>query len=133
MMKIKLIMEAIRDDMAARLPSLFHDEGVKNVDHFTIGSPANQEQKFCCLGLVALQDKRKLEFVIHLAIPGVGELESYGYIQALKEYLDGPFDQTAYGFDAGEYELYVIENEFTHGDIQILFNVSMSRQTDDCS
>lgn len=131
-MNIKAMMEAIRDDLTIHLPSLFQAEGVKNVDYFTVGSPTNQEQRFCCVGLASFQSKKQIEFIIHLAIPRVSELESYGYIQAVKEYLDNEFDQTAYGFDTGDYELQIFETEFMRGDIQIAFSVTLNRLLDDC-
>ncbi|MDR0374407.1 MAG: hypothetical protein LBH85_01605 [Treponema sp.] len=132
-MKTKAIIEAVRDDLAANLPAIFNAEGVKGVDHFTIGSPANQEQTFCCVRLASLQGKKQIEFIIHLALPGVSELESYGCIQAVITYLDDEFDPTACGFDTSDYELRVLENIFTHGDIEILFSVMLNRELDDCS
>jgi hypothetical protein len=132
MMTVKAIIETIRAELAAKLPPLFQAEGVKGVDHFTAGYPSNQEQTFCCVRLASLQAKKQLEFIIHLAIPGVSELESYGYIQAVKDYLDDEFDQTVYGFDTGDYELQVFENHFMQGDIQILFSVMLNRAIDDC-
>lgn len=131
-MKIKAIIEAIRDDFAQHLPALFQAEGVKSVDHFTVGYPTNQEQTFCCFRLASLQEKKHIEFIIHLALPGASELDAYGYMQAVKNYLDGEFDQTAYGFETRDYELQIIEENFMRGDIQTLFSVMLKRFLDDC-
>jgi hypothetical protein len=130
-MKIKAIIESVRADMEKKLPTLFQSEEVKSVDHFTIGYPSNQEQTFCCVRLASL-DKKLIEFIIHLALPKVHELVSYGYIQAVNRYLDDGFDPSVYGFDTVDYELHIFETDFMQGDIQILFSVTLTRFLDDC-
>jgi hypothetical protein len=131
-MKIKTIIKGIHKDLEEYLPVLFQVEGVKKVDHFTIGYPSNQEQTFCCIRIASLQNEKQFEFIIHLALPGVSELESYGYMQAVIGYFDKRFNQSAYGFDTVDYELQIIESDFTKGDGQILFGIMMSRVLDDC-
>jgi hypothetical protein len=131
MEKIKATIETIRTDLAEKLPALFQAEGVKGIDHFSVGYPANQEQTFCCVRLASL-DKKQIEFIIHLALPKVSELDSYGYMQAVKYYLDDEFDESTYGFDTGDYELHIFETNFMQGDIQILFSVTLTRFLDDC-
>jgi hypothetical protein len=133
MMSIKTVMETVRSELAVKLPPLIQAEGLKDIGHFTVGYPANQEQTFCCVRVASLEGKKQLEFIIHLALPAVGELEAYGYMQAVIAYLEDEFDQTAYGFDTGDYELQIFETDFTHGDMQILFSVTLNRIRDDCT
>jgi hypothetical protein len=42
------------------------------------------------------------------------------------------FDPAALGYDARTWESRVFDTDFTNGDIQALFSVTMSRQKDDC-
>jgi hypothetical protein len=72
-----------------------------------------------------------LEFIIHLALPGVSETGAYDYLEAVREYLDGGVG-AAIGYDTEKWESQVFDTDFTNGDIQALFSVTMTRQTDDC-
>ena len=122
----------IKDHLRAALPPLLQAAGAQDFDAYTVGYPENQDGRYCCVRLASLKGKESLEFIIHLALPRVSETGAYAYLQAVKNYLDGPFDQTDYGFDTGEYELQLFESDFTHGDFQALFGVTLNRSITDC-
>ena len=126
------IITAVKEHLAAALPALLAAQGAENFEAYTAGFPENQERRYCCVRLASLKGKESLEFIIHLALPRVSEAGSYAYIQGVKNYLDGPFDQTKYGFDTGEYELQIFESDFTRGDFQALFSVTLNRILTDC-
>lgn len=123
-MTIRNIIEAVRADLEYSLSVFF--------DAFIIGYPDNQDKLLCCVRLAAMKGKEDFEFIVHLALPGVSEAESYAYIEAMREYMDGHFDPVLYGYDEFTWDLQVFETEFTRGDIQALISVTMSRVSDDC-
>jgi hypothetical protein len=131
-MTLAEIIEAAREDLAAKLPALLEKSGAPDFSRYAVGYPDTQEESFCCVRLAAVKDKNDFEFIIHLALPGVSEAASYVYLEAVREYLDGAFEPYLYGYDTFTWNLQVFETEFEHGDIQALISVTMSRQPDDC-
>jgi hypothetical protein len=134
-MTIGAIIEEARAGLAAELPSMLETAGQPDFSRYVTGYPDNQDETFCCVRFAAMNegaDNGSLEFIIHLALPGVAETDAYGYLEAARRYLDGVFDPAALGYDARTWESRVFDTDFTNGDIQALFSVTMSRQKDDC-
>jgi hypothetical protein len=126
------IIEAVRADMAANLPVLLEAAGLPDFSRYAVGYPDNQDETFCCVRLAALKGRESAEIIIHIALPGVSEASSYGYLEAAREYLDGAFETARYGYDTSSWDLQVFETDFTRGDIQALISVILSRDEDDC-
>ena len=126
------VIEAVKNDLAKRLTPLIEAEGEKNLARYVVGNPDNQNDTFCCVLLFALRGKETLEFILHLALPAVPEAAAYNYIEAARNYLDAGFSAYDYGYDSHEWELLVRETDFSSGDIQALFNVTMTRRITDC-
>jgi hypothetical protein len=135
-MTINDIIEAVRTDLAASLPQLLEAAGRPDFSRYTVGFPDNQDDTFCCVLFASVQSGSagNFEFVIHLALPGLSETAAYDYLEAVREYLgaNGGFNTEPLGYDTRTWESRVFDTEFTNGDIQALFSVTMSRQADDC-
>ncbi|MDR1469326.1 MAG: hypothetical protein LBT00_08545 [Spirochaetaceae bacterium] len=131
-MTIGEIVEAVRADLAGKLPSLLEAGGAPDFARYTVGYPDNQDETFCCVGLAAMKGKESVEIIIHLTLPGLSETCSYVYLEGVRKYLDTKFKPSNLGYDTSAWELQVFETELNHGDIQALFSVTMSRELDDC-
>jgi hypothetical protein len=124
-------IDAIQKDLVGKLPPLLGGE--PDFDEYITGYPTNQDEKFCCVRLAAIHEKVSFEFIIHVSLPGVSETTAYNYIEAVRKYLDDECEVSAYGYDTGSWEMQIFEADFSHGDFQALFSVTMTRQVDDCS
>jgi hypothetical protein len=131
-MTIKQTMTDIKDGLKTALLALLEAAGVPDFAAYIVGFPSDQTALTCCVRLAALKEKESLEFIIHLALPRLAEIDSYTYIQAVKDYLDADFDQSEYDFLTGTYSLDIMEANFTKGDIQAFFSVTLTRAIDDC-
>jgi hypothetical protein len=131
-MTIDGTLRGIKADLKERLPALLAAEGAPDFGRYETGYPDSQDETFCCVRLAALKGKESMEFVIHFALPGASEPDSYKYMEAARKYLDGWFEASAYGYDAAEWELQIFETHFASGDIHALFSVTMERRLDDC-
>jgi hypothetical protein len=134
-MTIGGIIEAVRADMEAKLPALLGAAGQPDLSRYAAGYPDNQDGTFCCVRFAAMSegaDSESLEFIIHLALPGVSETGAYGYAEAAREYLKSDFAPAKLGYETFRFEVQMFETDFSNGDIQALFSVTVSRQNDDC-
>lgn len=129
---LKVTMLTLQDDLQNKLPALLVAEGVPGITYYTVGNPENQEDTWCCVRLAALKGKESMEVIIHLSLPRVSELDAYAYIQALLNYLENVFDPNDYGYETEDPEFQIFETDFTHGDIQTLCSVTLTRILDDC-
>ena len=129
-MNISEIIEGVKADIAAKLPPRMAE--LAGFEHYHTGYPTNQDERFCCVRLASIKDKTSIEIVIHFALPAVSETQAYGYLDAGVGYLERDFAPAAWGYDKHEWDLQIFETDFTSGDIQAIFSVTMTREVDDC-
>jgi hypothetical protein len=133
-MTIGGIIEAVRSDLAARLPALLEAAGAADFSRYIAGFPDNQDESFCCARFAAMKNDGSggsMEFIIHASLPGISETAAYVYLEAVRQYLND-FDTAPLGYDTASWESQVFDTDFSNGDIQALFSVTMTRQFDDC-
>jgi len=131
-MKIKQPLLSVLDDIKLRLPPILAEKGARQFEGYSIGFPADPEKLLLCVRFAAMDASAEdtLEFDVHAQFPGTLEIDVYGYIDAVNDYLEGLDPQIA-GFADMSYSGIAHDNPRTAA-IEIFWSVKLTRPKDDC-
>jgi hypothetical protein len=111
------------------MPALLSAAALSNFDNYSIGYPYREEDKELCVRFSALKEEG-FEFLVHIALPKVPEIEAYSYFDLILNYLT-EHDYTCYGFGTGTV-LIDMGDDYTTGAINAYFSVILPIFFDDC-
>jgi len=132
MKKLKPVLQLMLSDIESKLPNLLIEHEAKQFNGYSLGYPVNLEKLLLCLRIAEGSDDTgiKLTFDIHAQLPGITEIESYSYLDAINEYLED-FEPQLIGFTDGSYS-FALKDNSRMSTIEIFWSVTLSEPKDDC-
>ena len=126
-------LTALLADIEGELPKYLTAHGAGQLESYSIGYPVDREKKtqLCVRFAEAENDWDTFVFDIHVNLPGVTELDSYRYLDAVKEYLSEEFNPQIAGFSGGYYATAMSDN-FKTTVISQYWSVTLTYSSDDC-
>jgi hypothetical protein len=130
---ISTIIPAIVEHIEDNLPAILAARALTDFAEYQTGYATAQDALSLAVRYAESNEStdETFSFMIHLQLKGQSELNCYGYIDAVREYINSSLDQEVYEYARLDYRVMMFDT-FEQGIPQVVFDITLSEPLDDC-